>query len=90
MRWQPATATHTLAWLHAGKLIMMMWTLLEIFRHLNIRLSGPGLAGAWDCLLVNIDTYHVIVALLTYGLLYLYLPTALSTHIVRLLTDQAT
>ena len=69
-------ATHTLARLHAGKLIMMMWTLLEIFRHLNIRLSGPELLWDWDCLLVNIDTYHVIVALLTYGLLYLYLPTA--------------
>ena len=75
-------ATHTLARLHAGKLIMMVWTLLEIFRHLNIRLTGPELLWDWDCLLVNIDTYHVIVALLTYGLLYLYLPSVLSTVIL--------
>ena len=68
-------ATHTLVRRPAENLIMMMSTLLEIFRHLNITLSGPHLLRDWDCLLVNIDTYHVIVALLTYGLLYLYLPS---------------
>ena len=79
---EPPTPWPGLAWLPAEKLIMMVWTLLEIFRHLNIRLTGPELLWDWDCLLVNIDTYHVIVALLTYGLLYLYLPTVLSTVIL--------